>query len=566
MQTVPRSQPVIDECLPLIKAMAKGRCAVAIGGSHGKGTFDHRSDVDFRLYCDTTVGAPGASTSTTAGCGQSTRITRNWRPAERAPGAPETVWALWGYVLLTDLTNHMIIDDPHGLVERTDVVFLASIAARLVHDMMQVLFAINKTYYVGDGNNLHYVSTFPLQPSEFAERVTAILYPTQAKDVLTTQYEAILGLIDDIAPWWPRRIQTLDAPDPHLSYVPRMTARENVLKAVRFDRPDYIPMTVHINPACWHHYDQHVLQTLIESHPVLFPGFKRSETVTPPYALNQRQREPYTDPWGCVWETTDNGITGSVRRHPLEDWNRFAEYEAPDPAKTDGTNPADWPRIHARVDQQRRHGELVRGGLTHGHTFLRLQDIRGFENLTFDMADEEPKLSALIEMVENFNHQYVIRWLALEPDMMSYPEDLGMQIGPMLSPQSFRKYIKPVYQRLMAPARDRGCIVHMHSDGDIRTLADDLIDGGVEVINLQDLVNGLDWIAGRTCIELDIDRQFITARGTPEQIDDLIMEEVDRLGSKNGGLMMIYGLYPGVPLENIEALMDAMEKYATHYS
>ena len=90
------------------------------------------------------------------------------------------------------------------------------------------------------------------------------------------------------------------------------------------------------------------------------------------------------------------------------------------------------------------------------------------------------------------------------------------------------------------------------------------------MINLQDLVNGIDWIAeqfaGRTCIDLDIDRQMITARGTPEQIDALIREEVEKLGSKAGGLMMIYGLYPGVPVANIQALMDSMEKYATHYS
>jgi hypothetical protein len=30
--------------------------------------------------------------------------------------------------------------------------------------------------------------------------------------------------------------------------------------------------------------------------------------------------------------------------------------------------------------------------------------------------------------------------------------------------------------------------------------------------------------------------------------------------------MMIYGLYPGVPLENVKAIMDAMERYATFYS
>jgi len=110
----------------------------------------------------------------------------------------------------------------------------------------------------------------------------------------------------------------------------------------------------------------------------------------------------------------------------------------------------------------------------------------------------------------------------------------------------------------------------MHSDGDIRDLADDLLVSGVDALNLQDLVNGIEWIAanlkGRACIDLDIDRQQITRFGRPEQIDQLIRREIERLGSREGGLMMIYGLYPGVPLENVKALMDSMERYAGFYS
>ncbi|MBT7702592.1 MAG: hypothetical protein HN700_20065 [Verrucomicrobia bacterium] len=345
-----------------------------------------------------------------------------------------------------------------------------------------------------------------------------------------------------------------------------MTSSENIRRAIRFERPECIPMNFHINAACWNHYDQNALQDLMEGHPFLFPNFTRQEKVSPGYGITQRKDEPYTDPWGCVWETTEDGITGSVHQHPLADWAALDDYVAPDPDKTDGTHPVDWPQIRERVKRQKENGDLVSGGLPHGHTFLRLQDIRGYENLMFDMVDERPELSRLIEMVEEFNYQLVLKWLELEPDIMTYPEDLGMQVGPMLSPDHFRTYIKPVYQRMMQPARDAGCIVHMHSDGDIRTLVDDLIDGGVEVINLQDLVNGIDWIAdtfaGKICIDLDIDRQAITAQGTPQQIDALIREEVEKLGSKAGGLMMIYGLYPGVPLENVKALMDAMERYA----
>jgi hypothetical protein len=109
----------------------------------------------------------------------------------------------------------------------------------------------------------------------------------------------------------------------------------------------------------------------------------------------------------------------------------------------------------------------------------------------------------------------------------------------------------------------------MHSDGNIRDLADDLVAGGVDVLNLQDLVNGVDWIAanlkGRVCIDLDVDRQHVTRFGTAGQIDALIREEVEKLGSPEGGLMLIYGLYPGTPMENVKAVMDAMERYAGFY-
>jgi len=258
-QPIARIQAVIDECLPLLKALAVGRYAVTIGGSHGKGTFDERSDVDFRVFCDEVLGAP--STQETEAWQAFSRVVDHWR----AEGididycwvrtisdieaklkawlsgdiSPEPMmWTLWGYHLLTDLANQMIIEDPAGIVAawqarltpypkvlqraivkkhldslkywrtdyhyankvaRGDEVFLAGIAARLVHDMMQVLFAINEIYYVGDGNNLHYIAAFPVQPNHFAERVSEVLYPPRTENALVAQYEAILTLIDDVA-------------------------------------------------------------------------------------------------------------------------------------------------------------------------------------------------------------------------------------------------------------------------------------------------------------------------------------------------------------------------------
>ena len=284
----------------------------------------------------------------------------------------------------------------------------------------------------------------------------------------------------------------------------------------------------------------------------------------------ERAGVPYTDAWGCLWETTDDGITGVVTRSPLADWNALESFPAPDPAQTNGMATIDWSVIEKQVQEVKLEGKHYVGALEHGHTFQRLSYLRGYENLLFDMTDNQENLWRLIEMVENFNIGIVQRYLGLGAEMICYPEDLGMQRGPMLSPDHFQTYIKPIYEHLMAPANETGCLVHMHSDGDVRNLADDLLGIGADVLNLQDLVNGIDWLAanikGRVCIDLDIDRQQITRFGSPEQIDKLIRQEVEKLGSKQGGLMMIYGLYPGVPLENVKAIMDAMERYADYYA
>ncbi len=350
-----------------------------------------------------------------------------------------------------------------------------------------------------------------------------------------------------------------------------MTERENLLRTIHFESPDHILVTFHINGSCWHHYPQDVLKELMASHSFLFPDFKSPPDPVvvehPPYA---RCGRPFVDPWGCVWETTDDGIMGTVSRHPLASWADLKSYSPPDPNKTTHWGPIDWEEKPVNSGPAISQTCLPNGEIGHNHTWLKLIDIRGYENVILDMADSEPRLFKLLGMLEDFNmgllHNYIvfhrIEWIG-------FAEDLGMQVGPMLSPEHFRKYIKPSYKRLMSAALEAGCIVHVHADGDLRLLMDDLLDCGVQVINLQDLVNGLDWIkenlAGKICVDLDIDRQNITRRGTPEQVDALIREEVEKIGSREGGLMMIYGLYPGIPLENIRALMDAMERYAGYY-
>jgi len=154
-------------------------------------------------------------------------------------------------------------------------------------------------------------------------------------------------------------------------------------------------------------------------------------------------------------------------------------------------------------------------------------------------------------------------------DVVYFGDDMGMQERFTIAPDTWRRYIKPAYAKLFRMCHDAGAHVYLHSDGYIADIFDDLVEIGVTIPNPQDLVNDLevirDRLKGRVCIDLDIDRQKIIPWGTPREIDDHLRLCVETLGSREGGLMMVCGVYSPTPLENIEALLEAMKRYQTMF-
>jgi uroporphyrinogen decarboxylase len=198
---------------------------------------------------------------------------------------------------------------------------------------------------------------------------------------------------------------------------------------------------------------------------------------------------------------------------------------------------------------------------------MRLYYLRGFENLMYDIATDEPNLHRLVRIVADYWKTVCDQWLAIGVDVMGFAEDLGTQDRSVISPRDFAKWITPVYRELMQPFRKAGTLVALHSDGHIMELMGEFIAAGVDIINPQDLCNGIDELArevkGRMCIRLDVDRQSVVPFGTPREIRGLIEEEVRKLGSPEGGLELICGIYPPTPAENLDAVCSAMEEFRT---
>ncbi|MDH5687547.1 MAG: hypothetical protein OEZ48_06775, partial [Candidatus Bathyarchaeota archaeon] len=276
------------------------------------------------------------------------------------------------------------------------------------------------------------------------------------------------------------------------------------------------------------------------------------------------------DPFGCVWSFIIKGYQGQVVERPLEDWRSFRQFELPDPEsgvpKEGDENLQPWEPILEALDKARDRGDLVVAGMPHGFFFQRLYYLRGFPNLLKDFLAKSTQIYELIDALAEYNLELVDLFLKSgKLDLISFGDDLGLQDRMPISPKTFGEFIFPSYHKIFQKIRSRGVHVRLHSDGHVIEVADQLIESGVDIINIQDRVNGLEEIASRckgvVCVDLDIDRQNLTAFGKPEELRKHIDHIVKVLSMSEGGLMMISELHPPTPLENVKVLAQAMEDH-----
>jgi hypothetical protein len=318
-----------------------------------------------------------------------------------------------------------------------------------------------------------------------------------------------------------------------------MASQDDRIKSLKFEHPKYIPISIGVLPAAWMKYREK-LDAIARRHPLLFgqPRQRDYDAVEGNYSAGE-----HVDAWNCVWSNIAHGVAAIVTGHPVP--TRADVHKLKPPAQ-------------------------VTGDIPHGFMYMRLCDLRGFEEAMLDFAEEPPELQMLIDIVFQHNMKEVAERLKKYSDPFIYfGDDLGMQKALPISPEKWRKYLKPCFKAIYAPCREKGLYVYMHTDGHIVEIIPDLVDCGVDVVNPQIRANGLEPLArvckGKVCVDLDLDRQLFPFC-SPEEIDGHVREAVEALGSPAGGLWLKAEIGPDVPPATIEAICTALEKYREFYS
>jgi len=211
---------------------------------------------------------------------------------------------------------------------------------------------------------------------------------------------------------------------------------------------------------------------------------------------------------------------------------------------------------------------------TGGHIFSGAQWLRGYENFMSDLLVNPHLAEALLRRltevhVERF-HRYADA-VGGNVQMILLADDLGTQRGPQLSPELYRRFVKPCQAELCRAIRQRvDAHVCLHTDGAVRELIPDFIEVGIDVLNpIQVTAAGMDTAELKAEFGRDIsfwgggcDTQQVLPFGTPEDVRDEVRRRVEDLAPGGGFVFShIHNIQPGTPAENILAMYEAVNEY-----
>ena len=252
-----------------------------------------------------------------------------------------------------------------------------------------------------------------------------------------------------------------------------MTPRERELAAIRHHVPDRIP----VDRICIENTESIAEFLRVAPHAVEDALGIDGHLVCPAFTgetSSSRAGEP-ADAWGSPAQQD----YGTGHRYPLADAASVDDVERhawPDPACYDYERAA-------RAARELGTTYAVRGPYWQP-LFCRVCSLFGMEEAMVRMATRPAVFEAALEKVADHTAALCERLLDACGDAMPIlclGDDFATQRGLMISPEQWRRFLKPRLARLFEVGKRRGKLVWFHSCGDITAVLPDLIDIGADV-------------------------------------------------------------------------------------
>jgi len=382
-----------------------------------------------------------------------------------------------------------------------------------------------------------------------------------------------------------------------------MNSRERVLTSLSHREPDHVPLDIGGSDVTGIHRDAYkrlacyfglsettticeivqqvalpeesLLQNFgVDTRPVFPNGPDNWQLV-----LNHSERyQTFTDEWGVEWAMPkENGLYFDMIAHPMAKFTQVADisrYQPPDPS-----NPGRFTGLREKLEHviAATQAAIVimppYGGIFESGFWLR-----GYKQFLLDLGGNPKIAEAILDMTLQFRLTYWEKALEAVGDLIDVVveyDDLGSNTSLLISPQMYRKYLKPRHKELFAFIKSHShAHMFLHSCGAVYPLIPDFIDAGVDILNpiqvsatnmgdgkklKQEYGKDLTFWGG------GVNTQSILPRGSAQDIKEEVRRRIGDLAPGGGYIFAaVHNIQPDVPPESIIAMLEAWKEYGAY--
>ncbi|MDD5598810.1 MAG: uroporphyrinogen decarboxylase family protein [Victivallaceae bacterium] len=331
-----------------------------------------------------------------------------------------------------------------------------------------------------------------------------------------------------------------------------MNNRMRVITSLNHEEPDKIPYHIWMHP---------LMQAKLSEYygdPDFLAKLGNCFADIGKYSNNYREVEPniWRDQFGVLWDRNIEKNMGIVCNQLVTESN-IQDYVFPDPkvclAET---------LSNKQILPQPDKFSFLQLGFS---LFERAWTLAGMENIFVAMLVNEKFANNLFEQILHFNVAWIEEAVKLDIDAVFFGDDWGQQSGLLMSPELWRKFIKPRFSQMCRAVKAKGKYVFLHSCGNIQELFPDLIECGVDLFNpfqpeamdifriKQQFGRHISFFGG---ISIQKTLPFGTVRQTKNEVKVLL----ETVGKDGGFIAGPSHSIPDARVENVAAMIGVLQK------
>jgi uroporphyrinogen decarboxylase len=268
-----------------------------------------------------------------------------------------------------------------------------------------------------------------------------------------------------------------------------------------------------------------------------------------------------TDEWG-ITRTVSDDYPMAVG-YPIKDMEDFKHFSPPEPLQ-----PYRFNRVKealAAFGAEKCVIVRVRDVVS------QPRDLMGFENFLAAFYEDPELVNALMAMSAAYSEKICDGLSELGVEVIVVGDDIADNRGLMMSPGMYRELIYPHFVRLIRYAKKLGFKVIKHSDGDLRSVLDDLVASGIDCLDPIDMRGNmfLDELKAkygdRLCFKGNVDCVETLVSKSP----GAVRQETARCilqGSAGGGhiISSSNSIHSGISPVNYRAFLDAVRELGVY--